>query len=92
MLFRQSGQFRAELEEAVFYYANIDRDLARDLLMELKKMEMFLGDFPDASPMTSEPPIRKFLMNRFPYRIRYSRGKGVIVLLTLENMHRNRLL
>jgi|GEM_PF-4857038 hypothetical protein len=90
MHFRQSHQFRTDLEDAVAYYAGIDSNLAGDILDELEAMEKHLADFPEASPMTSEPPVRKFLLKRFPYRVRYSLAKDQIILLTLENMSKDK--
>lgn len=86
MRFRQSHQFRVDLEEALSYYLEIDRDLAAGILDELKTMETHLADFPEASPLISVPPIRKYLLKRFPYRVRYAYSDGEILLLTLEKI------
>ena len=90
MRFRLSHQFRTDLEDTVGYYARIDSNLARDILDELEEMEGNLADFPEASPMTSEPPVRKFLLKRFPYRVRYSIVEDQIIFLTLENMSKDK--
>ena len=90
MHFRQSHQFRADLEEALSYYLEIDRALASGILDELENMEVHLQDVPEASPLTSVPPIRKYLLKRFPYRVRYAHADNEIVLLTLENMSKNK--
>lgn len=89
MLFKQSQQYSFDLEEALQYYIQIDTDLALKLLAELAGMESHLSDFPEASPLTSEPPIRKFLLREFPYRIRYAVEGESIILLTMENMSMN---
>lgn len=49
-------------------------------------METHLALFPKAAPLTQFPPIRKFILSRFPYRVRYSFENDEIILLTLENM------
>ncbi len=90
MRFRQSHQFRTDLEDTVAYYAEIDSNLAGGVLDELEAMEEHLADFPEASPMTSEPPVRKFLLKRFPYRVRYSIVEDQIIFLTLENMSKDK--
>ncbi len=40
--------------------------------------------------LTSEPPVRKFLLKRFPYRVRYSLAENQIILLTLEDMSKDK--
>lgn len=50
-------------------------------------MMSHLETFPEACPLTSLPPVRKFLFKKFPYRVRYIFDH--VILLTLEHMHEN---
>lgn len=86
MVFRLSYQYCHDLEVAICHYDAIDHDLAKAFFSELEGMEKHLTDFPEAAPLTSEPPIRKFLLKQFPFRIRYVLDNDRILLLTLENM------
>ena len=87
---KQSHQFCLDLEDALRYYLTLDRDLASHFLDELEDMEAHLTDFPEASPFTSIPPIRKYILKTFPYRVRYSYKKNQVIFLTLENMSKNK--
>lgn len=90
MDFRQSSQYTRELAVAIAYYAEIDLDLAKQLFQELEEMETHLAAFPEAAPLTSEPPIRKFILKRFPLRIRYAVEPNHLLLLTLEHMKQDK--
>jgi len=92
MEFNQTLLFKEDLEKALCYYLEIDRDLASGFLDEIERMEKHLSSFPLASPLTKTPPIRKFLLKRYPYRIRYSFEENEIILLSLENMKQNKSL
>ena len=92
MTFRQSAQFFHELESAVQYYVSIDPDLASNLLKEIEEMEHHLETFPEVSPLTTTPPIRKFLLPKFPYRVRYAYIDHEIVLLTMEHTSEDKTL
>ncbi len=90
MVFRQAQQFCYDLENALEYYLEIEPDLASGFLKELENMETHLAIFSEGAPLTQFPPIRKYLMKRFPYRVRYSFEDNEITLLTLENMSQNK--
>ena len=90
MRFKQSHQFYLDLEDALTYYLTLDLDLVSRFLDELGDMEAHLTDFPGASPFTSIPPIRKYILKTFPYRVRYSYKKNQVIFLTLENMSKNK--
>jgi len=89
MVFKQAQEFCYDLEETLEYYLAIDPDLASLFLDELENMQSHLATFPEGAPLTQFPPIRKFLLTRFPYRVRYSFEDNEIILLTLENMSKN---
>jgi len=90
MVFKQAQQFCSDLQNALEHYLEIDSDLASAVLDELENMETHLALFPEASPLTQFPPIRKYLMKRFPYRVRYSLKGNELILLTLESMSQNK--
>jgi hypothetical protein len=92
MEFRQSSQYSRELADILSSYAAIEFQLAQQILSELDQMESHLSSFPEASPLTSEPPIRKYILRRFPLRIRYAVWKSSILLLTIEHMKQDRFL
>ena len=89
MTFKFSAQFCLDLDEALAHYLAIDQELAAGFLDEIETMQGHLRLFPDASPLTSFPPIRKFLFKRFPFRVRYSHEGELIIFLTLENMRQD---
>lgn len=86
MEFKEHDEFRKDLSAAIKYYSEIDQELVKDFIRELRRMKSHLTTFPEAAPLTSEPPIRKFLLQRFPYRVRYVLHRDSILLLTLEHM------
>jgi ParE toxin of type II toxin-antitoxin system, parDE len=86
MEFKEHDEFRRDLSSAIKYYSDADQELVKDFIRELRGMKIHLTTFPEAAPLTSEPPIRKFLLQRFPYRIRYVLHEDHILLLTLEHM------
>jgi len=90
MDFRQSTQYSRELAQIIASYADTDLQLAKQLFQELEQMESHLATFPEAAPLTSEPPIRKFILKRFPLRIRYAVKQNEILLLTMEHMKQDR--
>ncbi len=53
-------------------------------------MEAHLTTFPEAAPLTSEPPIRKFILHDFPLRIRYVHDQSEILLLTMQHMKQDK--
>lgn len=72
MDFRQSSQYARELTHIIGYYAEVDFQSAKRFFQALERMEFHLKIFPEAAPLTLEPPIRKFILKNFPIRIRYS--------------------
>lgn len=87
--FKEHAAFRRDLERAVEFYRVVDLKVLRLLIGELRAMKNHLADFPEAAPLTSEPPIRKHILKRYPYRVRYVYEKGNILLLTFEHMSRD---
>lgn len=90
MEFRQSSQYSRELADIIAYYAGSDLRLTQQLFQELTRRESHLATFPDAAPLTSAPPVRKFILKRFPLRIRYAVLQNEILLLTLEHMNQDK--
>jgi hypothetical protein len=86
MEFREHEEFRKDLSAAIKYYSDVDQELVKGFIRELRRMKNHLTTFPEAAPLTSESPIRKFLLQRFPYRVRYVLHEDHILLLTLEHM------
>ena len=86
MEFKEHEEFRKDLSAAIQYYSDVDLELVKDFIRELRRMKIHLTTFPEAAPLTSEPPIRKFILHRFPYRVRYVLHGESILLLTLEHM------
>ena len=86
MKFREHDEFRNDLASVLEYYSVADQELVRDFIRELRRMKTHLTTFAEAAPFTSEPPIRKFILQRFPYRVRYILHGDSILLLTLEHM------
>jgi hypothetical protein len=90
MIFRQSSQYAQELASVIGYYAEIDLSLTKRLFNRLLEMEAHLTVFPEAAPMASAPPVRKFIIQDFPIRIRYTITPSEIILLTLEHMKQDK--
>jgi|AntRauTorckE6833_2_1112554.scaffolds.fasta_scaffold69698_2 hypothetical protein len=90
MDFRQSARYAEELAEIIAYYTGIDSDLGIRVFQEPLKMESYLASFPEAAPLTSAPPIRKFILPDFPLRIRYIHQPSEILLLTLDYMKQDK--
>jgi len=61
-----------ELREARDYYAEIDLELAREFLDEYLERVRFIVRFPQAGariPAHRGADVRRFLMERFPYKL-----------------------
>jgi hypothetical protein len=86
MVFKEHYEFQKDLSSAIKYYSDVDQELVKGFIRELRRMKIHLTAFPEAALLTSESPIRKFLLQRFPYRVRYVLHEDHILLLTLEHM------
>lgn len=87
MVFKAEKKFISARDSAVEHYLAIDASLARDFLNELDRMVSHLEIFPEACPLTYISPVRKYLLKKFPYRVRYLFKGDRIILLTMEHMH-----
>ena len=86
MEFKEHDEFRKDLSAAIKYFSDVDQELVKDFIRELRRMKNNLSTFPEAAPLTSEPPIRKLILNRFSYSARYVIHQDFILLLTLGHM------
>jgi len=85
MTFKPSASYQSNLQNILDYYTSVDPHLGKRILDHLDRMKTHLSGFPDACTLTSTPPVRKFLIPKFPIRIRYVHEKDTIYLISAEH-------
>ena len=85
MTFKPSATYQRNLRNILDYYTSVDPKLGERILDPLDRMKTHLTGFPEACPLTSAPPVRKFLLPKFPIRIRYVYEKDTIFLISAEH-------
>lgn len=77
-----------ELRTAILYYDSCESGLGIDFHLETLSAIEKVNSFPLAWPIVSSP-IRRCLLNRFPYGILYSVEEKEIFIVALMNLHRD---
>lgn len=90
MTFKPSATFQRNLRNILDYYTSVDPKLGKRILDLLDQMKTHLTSFPDACPLTSTPPVRKFLLPKFPIRIRYLHEENTIFLISAEHTRQDK--
>lgn len=85
MTFKPSATYQRNLRNILDYYTFVDPKLGKRILDHLDRMKTHLTGFPEACPLTSAPPVRKFLLPKFPIRIRYVYENDTIFLISAEH-------
>lgn len=94
MVFNDTPHFAKALELTVEHYYTIDSEYGINFVREYDRMRSHLQTFPEACPLSSTPPIRKFIFKQFPYRVRYiyDHELNMITLLSLQHMSTDNVL
>lgn len=53
MEFKEHDEFRKDLSAAIKYYLDVDQELVKSFIRELRRMKIYLTAFPEAAPLTS---------------------------------------
>lgn len=78
---------REELREAQLYYNHLQKGLGAHLQAEAQAAAKTIVDNPLAWQV-ERGDIRRFLLNRFPYKILYAIEDGKVIVLAVMHQHR----
>jgi plasmid stabilization system protein ParE len=76
-----------EVEDARIWYEDQAAGLGETLLAELRLATHLIAKHPTAWPLQQQP-IRKFIVNRFPYKVLYVVEPEGILVLAFAHQHR----
>jgi toxin ParE1/3/4 len=77
----------AEFANAALFYESRVVGLGRLFSAEVRRIVLLLREFPEAgAPIRL--PVRRILIDRFPYAVVYRRDEGSIVILAVSHLHR----
>jgi toxin ParE1/3/4 len=77
----------AEFADAALFYESRVVGLGRLFSAEVRRIVLLLREFPEAgAPIRL--PVRRILIDRFPYAVVYRRDEGSIVILAVSHLHR----
>lgn len=79
---------QTEINEARCYYERQQRGLGNEFLREASLSAKRIREQPLAWQVEIEP-VRRFLFNRFPYKMLYAIREGRIVVLAVAHQHRD---
>ncbi len=81
---------RADVENAVDYYKNIDMKLAQQFLFRIREARKYLADSP-FSFQTKYRNVRTLLLKQFPYHIHYlvDSDNKLIIILAIIHSYKN---
>ena len=77
-----------ELTKAVDYYETCSRGLGEDFARQVSSTIKNIITFPTAWQIV-DPPVRRCLVNRFPFGILYSTEDNAVYILAVMNLHRH---
>jgi plasmid stabilization system protein ParE len=80
----------AELAAAAEWYERRRRGLGDDLLAEVDRAVMAVGESPHTWPPfpRARPGVRRFLLSRFPFAIIYVAGKEAVLVIAFAHNKR----
>jgi plasmid stabilization system protein ParE len=86
----------AELDVAAAWYDDQREGLGDELLLAVREALFVIGEAPESWPRWPEapprsPPIRRFVLPRFPYSIAYQVYSDFVSVLALVHGHRKPL-
>ncbi|MBI4703925.1 MAG: type II toxin-antitoxin system RelE/ParE family toxin [Deltaproteobacteria bacterium] len=93
MRIRLHAEAEAELEQAAAWYDDERPGLGDELLLEARCALAAVAETPDAWPRWPDaparvPPVRRFLVSRFPYALAYQVFPDMIVVLAVAHTSR----
>ncbi len=87
MRVRDLAAAESDLDDALSYYADIDRGLAEALLREVVSAKNGIARFPDAWRQLGGG-LRSYALHRFPYSIVYRAGHDEILIVAYAHFKR----
>ena len=76
-----------EVDDAVRWYEQQDKDASRGFLAELDHVVLLVKTYPFLARLI-EPEIRRFLFVSFPYALIYGIDKDTIVIIAVAHQQR----
>ena len=90
------AEAEAELEAAATWYDDRSEGLGDEFVAVAREAMMLVVEAPESWPVWPEapariPPIRRFLMPRFPYALAYQVFPGLLAVLAVVHVRRRPL-
>jgi len=87
------AEAEAELEDAATWYDDRSEGLGDEFMDVAREAMMLIVDSPETWPIWPKapprlPPIRRFLLPRFPYAIAYQAFPGLLAVLAIVHERR----
>ena len=90
------AEAEAELDDAAAWYDDRSEGLGDELINVASEALLLISDLPETWPLwpgapARIPPIRRFMLPRFPYALAYQRFPKLIVVLAVVHARRKPL-